>query len=43
MLRNIGQRNLGGIQGYILEFNKYADDSNWNEETKMDVFIAGVK
>jgi len=42
MLRNIRQRNLGGIQGYILEFNKYADDSNWNEEAKMDAFIAGL-
>jgi len=42
MLRNILQRNLGGIQGFIFEFNKYADDSNWNEEAKMDSFIAGL-
>ena len=42
MLRSIHQKNLGGIQGYILEFNKYADESNWNEEAKMDAFIAGL-
>ncbi len=42
MLRKIKQKNLGGIRGYIYEFNKYADESNWNEEAKMDAFIAGL-
>eukprot|EP00833_Pecoramyces_ruminatium_P010785 jgi/Orpsp1_1/1184817/evm.model.c7180000091086.1 len=41
-LRTIKQKNLGGMRGYIMEFNKYADDSNWNEEAKMDAFIAGL-
>ncbi|OUM56419.1 hypothetical protein PIROE2DRAFT_29393, partial [Piromyces sp. E2] len=25
------------------EFNKYADESTWNEEAKMDAFMAGLK
>jgi len=41
-LRTIKQHNLGGIRGYILEFNKYAGESNWNEEAKIDAFIAGL-
>jgi len=39
MLRTLKQHHLGGVRGYILEFNKFADDSNWNEEAKMDAFI----
>eukprot|EP00833_Pecoramyces_ruminatium_P017482 jgi/Orpsp1_1/1191514/evm.model.d7180000086518.1 len=41
-LRTLRQRNLGGVHGYIMEFNKYADDSSWNEQAKMDAFIAGL-
>ena len=41
-LRRIKQNKLGGIRGYILEFNKYSDESNWNEEAKMDAFMAGL-
>jgi len=33
-LRIIHQ-SIGGIQGYILKFNRYADESTWNEEAKM--------
>ena len=42
-LRTVRQRTLGGINGYILEFNKYADESTWNEEAKMDAFVAGLQ
>jgi len=42
MLKRIKQKSLGGIRGYISEFNKYADESNWNEEAKMDAFIDGL-
>ncbi len=42
MLRVLKQRNIGGVRGYILEFNKYADESTWNEEAKMDAFMAGL-
>jgi len=42
-LRTIHQRSIGGIQGYILEFNRYAEESTWNEEAKMDAFIAGLQ
>jgi len=41
-LRTIKQKRLGDIKNYILEFNKYADESSWNEEAKMDAFIAGL-
>jgi len=41
-LRTIRQHRLGSIQGYIQEFNKYSDDSNWNEQAKMDAFTAGL-
>jgi len=41
-LRTIKQKRLGDIRNYILEFNKYADESSWNEEAKMDAFIAGL-
>ena len=42
MLRNLKQLHLGGIRGYILEFNRYADESTWNEQAKMNAFIAGL-
>ena len=42
-LRTIKQKRLGDIRSYILEFNKYADESSWNEEAKMDAFIAGLQ
>ncbi len=42
MLRRIKQRNIGGASGYILEFNKYADVSTWNEQAKMDAFMEGL-
>ena len=41
-LRTIKQRRLGDVRSYILEFNKYADDSSWNEAAKMDAFLAGL-
>ena len=40
-LRTIKQKRLD-IRNYILEFNKYSDESSWNEETKMDAFIEGL-
>jgi len=43
MLRTLRHHHIGGIRGYILEFNKYADDSNWNEEANMDAFLAGLR
>ena len=33
---------MGTIRGYILKFNRYADESNWNEQAKMDAFISGL-
>jgi len=42
MLRTLKQQHLGGIRGYIIEFNRYSDESNWNEQAKMDAFIAGL-
>eukprot|EP00833_Pecoramyces_ruminatium_P008767 jgi/Orpsp1_1/1182799/evm.model.c7180000082704.1 len=42
-LRVIKQRRLGSITSYINEFNKYADNSSWNEDAKMDAFIAGLQ
>jgi len=39
-LRTIRQRRLGDVRNYILEFNRYADESSWNEEAKMDDFPA---
>ena len=41
-LRTIKQKRLGDIRSYILEFNKYSDDSSWNEEAKMDAFLLGL-
>ena len=41
-LRTIRQRQLGDVRNYILEFNRYADESSWNEEAKMDAFLAGL-
>jgi len=41
-LRTIKQKRLGDIRNYILEFNRYADESSWNEEAKMDAFLAGL-
>ncbi|OUM64791.1 hypothetical protein PIROE2DRAFT_8328 [Piromyces sp. E2] len=32
-------RSLSSVQGYIMEF-KYSDESTWNEQAKMDAFIA---
>ena len=34
---------MGEVNGYIFEFNKYADESSWNEEEKMDAFLAGLQ
>jgi hypothetical protein len=42
-LRVIKQRRLGDITSYINEFNKYSDNSSWNEDAKMDAFIAGLQ
>ena len=42
MLKTLKQQHLGGIRGYILEFNRYADESNWNEQAKMDAFISDL-
>ncbi len=42
-LRTIKQKQLGKISGYINEFNRYSDESNWNEEAKMDAFTAGLQ
>eukprot|EP00833_Pecoramyces_ruminatium_P006079 jgi/Orpsp1_1/1180111/evm.model.c7180000072200.1 len=42
-LRVIKQRRLGGITSYINEFNKYSDNSSWNEVAKIDAFIAGLQ
>ena len=41
-LRILKQKHLGEINNYIMEFNKYADDSSWNEPAKMDAFLAGL-
>ncbi len=41
-LRTIKQKRLGDVRNYILEFNRYADESSWNEEAKMDAFLAGL-
>ncbi len=41
-LRTIRQRRIGDVRNYILEFNRYADESSWNEEAKMDAFLAGL-
>jgi len=41
-LRTIKQKRLGNVGNYILEFNRYADESSWNEEAKMDAFLAGL-
>jgi hypothetical protein len=42
-LRTIKQKRIGDIQHYIMEFNRYADDSSWNEEAKMDAFLDGLQ
>lgn len=41
-LRTIRQKRLGDVRNYIIEFNKYSDESSWNEEAKMDAFLAGL-
>jgi len=41
-LRILKQKHLGKINKYIMEFNKYADDSSWNEPAKMDAFLDGL-
>ena len=41
-LRTIRQRRIGDVRSYILEFNRYADESSWNEDVKMDAFLAGL-
>jgi len=41
-LRTIRQRRVGDVRNYILEFNRYADESSWNEEAKMDAFLVGL-
>ena len=41
-LRTIKQRRVGEVRNYILEFNKYPDESSWKEEAKMDTFLAGL-
>jgi len=41
-LKTIRQKRLGDVGSYIMEFNKYADESSWNEEAKMDAFLSGL-
>jgi len=41
-LRTVRQKRLGNAREYILEFNRYADESSWNEEAKMDAFLNGL-
>jgi len=41
-LKTIKQRRIGKITNYILEFNRYSDESSWNEEAKMDAFLNGL-
>ena len=41
-LKTIKQRRIGEITNYILEFNRYSDESSWNEEAKMDAFLNGL-
>ena len=38
-LRTIKQKQLGKISGYINEFNRYSDESNWNEEAKKWILL----
>jgi len=42
ILRTIRQRRLGDVRNYILEFNRHADESSWNEEAKIDAFLVGL-
>jgi len=42
-LKTLKQKRIGGINGYISEFNHYADDSSWNETAKMDAFMDGLQ
>jgi len=42
-LRTNKTKKLGRVNDHILEFNKYADESSWNEEAKMDAFLAGLQ
>jgi len=35
-LRTLKQKRLGDVRTYILEFNKYSDDSSWNEEAGLN-------
>jgi len=41
-LRTIKQNRLGDIRSFILDFNRYSDESSWNEEAKIDAFLAGL-
>jgi len=41
-LRILKQKHLSKISKYIIEFNKYADGSSWNESAKMDAFLDGL-
>ncbi len=41
-LRTIKQKRIGEITSYILAFNRYSDESSWNEEAKMDAFLNGL-
>jgi len=41
-LKTIKQGRIGEITRYILEFNRYSDESSWNEEAKMDPFLYGL-
>jgi len=41
-LKTIKQRRIGEITNYFLEFNRYYDESSWNEEAKMDAFLNGL-
>ena len=40
-LRTIHQKKLDCVLFYILEFNKFSDESSWNEQAKMDAFLNG--
>jgi len=41
-LKTIKQRRIGEITNYFLEFNRYSDESSWNEEAKIDAFLNGL-
>ena len=41
-LKTVKQKRIGEITNYILEFNRYSDESSWNEDAKMDAFLNGL-